>query len=122
MNIITEKDRLDKYNNLMKWKKYRNRTPFLVLFICFIFSFIIQSDRVVLILFTVVGLSISFASHLILLAKNNCPWCNQPFFFHLVEDNESIVNKIKKTPFFLQKQCINCGRPFDKKLENVNDM
>lgn len=106
----------------MKWKKNRNRIPFIALFLCFMFSFVIESDRIAITIFTVIGVPISVASHIMLLAKNTCPWCNQPFFFHKVEENgNNCLEDINtdKVPFFLQKKCINCRRPFDEDLDDL---
>ncbi len=89
----------EKYDNLMLWKVLFVFGNAIVLIIGFSFFGFFS-------LF--ITIPIVYISMMTFLAKNNCPWCNQPFFFFTEKgfENDGIS-------FIFQTQCINCGQPHD---------
>lgn len=92
---ITDK----KYRQLMFYKHFFIFGNLLVFFISFLMCE----------LFAIIPAAIfAYISMMVFLAKNTCPWCNQPFFIYTEKGAQ-----MDGLSILFQKKCINCDNPHD---------
>lgn len=88
-----------KYRQLMFYKHFFIFGNLLVFFISFLMFE----------LFAIIPAAIfAYISMMVFLAKNTCPWCNQPFFIYTEKGAQ-----MDGLSILFQKQCINCDNPHD---------